>query len=39
MAVELIGQGLEVLSDDPLVIKNPKNWFHIHSYGGLTPFF
>ncbi len=39
MAVQLIGKGLEILSDDRLVIKNLKNWFHIHSYGQLTPFF
>ena len=39
MPVELTGQGLEVLNEDPLVIKNPKDWFHIHSYGQLTPFF
>ena len=39
MAVQLIGNGLEILSDDRLVIKNPKHWFHIHSYGQLTPFF
>ena len=36
MAVQLIGNGLEILSDDRLVIKNPKHWFHIHSYGQLN---
>lgn len=30
---------LEVLNDDPLVIKNPKTWYHIHSYGGWGKFF
>ena len=39
MTVELIGEGCEVLTPSPLVVKNPKDYFHIHSYGGLTPFF
>lgn len=39
MAVELNGTTAEVLSDDPLVIKNLKNWFHAHSYGGWGRFF
>jgi uncharacterized OB-fold protein len=30
---------LEVLNDEPLVVKNPKTWFHIHSYGGWGRFF
>jgi len=30
---------LEVLSEAPLVVKNPKTWFHIHSYGGWGKFF
>lgn len=30
---------LEVLNGDPLVVKNPKTWFHIHSYGGWGKFF
>jgi uncharacterized protein len=30
---------LEVLNDEPLVVKNPKTWFHIHSYGGWGKFF
>ena len=32
-------QGLEVLNRDPLVVKNPKTWYHIHSYGGWGKFF
>lgn len=39
MTVELLGKPNEVISSDPLVIKNPKDYFHIHSYGQLTPFF
>lgn len=39
MSVELVAPGCEVLSLSPLVIKNPKNHFHIHSYGGLTRFY
>lgn len=30
---------LEVISDDPFVIKNPKDWYHTHSYGGWGAFF
>lgn len=30
---------LEVLNEEPLVVKNPKTWFHIHSYGGWGKFF
>ncbi len=30
---------LEVLNEDPLVVKNPKTWYHIHSYGGWGKFF
>ena len=29
----------EVVSEDPLVIKNPKDWDHIHTYGGWGRFF
>ncbi len=39
MAVEIIGRPLEVLAADPLTIKNQKNWYHIHSYGGWGRFF
>ena len=39
MGVELIGQACEVLNEKPLVIKNVKDYFHIHSYGGLSKFF
>ncbi len=35
----LVGKGLDTLSDDPLVVKYQKDWFHIHTYGQLTPFF
>jgi len=30
---------LEVIQDNPLVIKNPKTWHHSHSYGGWGRFF
>jgi len=39
MTVELNGSAAEVLNQDPLVIKNEKNWYHIHSYGGWGKFF
>jgi len=39
MAVELMREAGEVLNESPLVVKNPKDYFHIHSYGGLSPFF
>lgn len=39
MAVELSPSAAEVISEDPLVIKNPKTWFHSHSYGGWGKFF
>lgn len=39
MAVELNGTAAEVLEREPLVIKNLKNWHHIHSYGGWGKFF
>ena len=35
----LVGRGLETLGDDPLLVKYQKDWFHIHAYGQLTPFF
>lgn len=39
MTVKLDGTFAEVLNEDPLVIKNQKNYFHIHSYGGWGRFF
>ena len=39
MTIELNGTTAEVLNDDPLVIKNKKDWHHIHSYGGWGLFF
>ena len=39
MAITLNGSAAEVLNRDPLVIKNQKNWYHIHSYGGWGKFF
>ena len=38
-SVELITPGCEVLNDHPLVVKEVKDYFHIHSYGGLSRFF
>ena len=37
--VTLDGTIAELVSDDPMVIKNPKGFVHKHTYGGLTPFF
>jgi uncharacterized OB-fold protein len=39
MSVELVAPGCEALSLSPQVIKNVKDEFHIHTYGGLTRFF
>lgn len=39
MAIDWPTTGVEVLSDDPMVIKNPKNWSHFHTYGGWGRFF
>ena len=39
MPVELVDSGCEVMNPSPLVIKNVKDYFHIHTYGGLTRFF
>lgn len=39
MSVELVAPGCQALSLSPLVVQNPKDYFHIHTYGGLTPFF
>lgn len=30
---------IERMSDDPLVIRNPKTWSHFHAYGGWGRFF
>ena len=30
---------LEVVTEEPLVIKNPKTWSHYHTYGGWGKFF
>ena len=39
MAIEWPTTCLEVIKDDPFVIKNPKTWYHSHSYGGWGKFF
>ena len=39
MTIELDGTVAEVLNDDPLVVKNQKNWYHAHAYGGWGKFF
>ena len=39
MSVELVSPGCEALNFSPLVIKNVKDYFHRHSYGGLTRFY
>lgn len=39
MVVKLDGSTAEVLNENPLVIKNKKDWYHIHSYGGWGKFF
>ena len=39
MTITLDGSSAEVLNRDPLVIKNQKSWYHIHSYGGWGKFF
>ncbi len=30
---------LEVLKDEPLIVKNPKTWDNLHTYGGWGRFF
>ncbi len=30
---------LEVMSNEPMVVRNPKTWSHFHSYGGWGKFF
>lgn len=39
MAIEWPATPAEVVSHDPLVIKNPKAWSHYHTYGGWGRFF
>jgi len=39
MAIDFPTTSLEVLGTEPLVIKNPKDWYHQHSYGGWGRFF
>lgn len=39
MTVELNGTAAEILNEDPLVIKNEKSHYHIHTYGGWGKFF
>jgi len=39
MTITLNGTTAEILNEDPLIIKNQKNWHHIHSYGGWGRFF
>ncbi len=39
MAIDWPTTSAEVLGNDPLIIKNQKNWHHIHSYGGTGRFF
>jgi uncharacterized OB-fold protein len=37
--VQLLEKGCETFNKSPLVIKNPKGHFHIHTYGSLSAFF
>jgi len=30
---------LELIQQEPLVVKNPKTWYHTHTYGGWSRFF
>ena len=39
MTIEINGTTAEIVSQDPLVIKNLKNWYHSHTYGGWGKFF
>lgn len=39
MTIHLDGTRAEILSEDPLVVKNVKNWHHAHAYGGWGRFF
>ena len=39
MAIDWPKTTLEVINEEPLVIRNPKTWSHFHSYGGWGRFF
>jgi uncharacterized OB-fold protein len=39
MAIDWPTTKLEVMNDEPLVVRNPKTWSHFHSYGGWGKFF
>jgi len=39
MAIAWPTTAAEVLNREPLVIKNQKDWYHIHTYGGWGRFF
>lgn len=39
MSIELNGTRAEIVSEEPLVVKNPKTWSHYHTYGGWGKFF
>ncbi len=39
MAVKFDGTKAELISEEPMVIKNLKTWYHMHSYGGWGKFF
>lgn len=39
MTIELDGTKAELLSREPMVIKNLKTWYHMHTYGGWSKFF
>ncbi len=39
MTIELDGSVAEIISEDPLVVKNPRKHHHSHSYGGWGKFF
>lgn len=39
MATDWPATTLEVIDQDPLVIRNPKTWSHYHTYGGWGRFF
>jgi uncharacterized OB-fold protein len=37
--VRLLQKGLEPFCTSPVVVKNAKNYFHVHTFGGLSAFF
>ena len=39
MTVKLDGSKAKLISEDPMVIENPKTWSHYHTYGGWGKFF